>query len=245
MSVESKSAMVTGASKGIGRDIALALARDGFDIVLGFGRDRAAAQAVAEEIAALGRKTVLVAGDVASPEVVTNLFSAAQRTFGRLDTVVINAGIMRMAPITRASLADFDAMMSVNARSAFLMMAAAGEQLRSGGSIIALSSSVIAKSMPGYGPYIASKLAVEGLVKVMANELRGRDITVNAVAPGPTATELFLHGKSQQQIDALAQAAPLERLGLPQDISAVVAFLAGGQGRWINAQTIRVNGGFA
>ena len=245
MSVESKSAMVTGASKGIGRDIALALARDGFDIVLGFGRDRAAAQAVAEEIAALGRKTVLVAGDVASPEVVTNLFSAAQSTFGRLDTVVINAGIMRMAPITRASLADFDAMMSVNARSAFLMMAAAGEQLRIGGSIIALSSSVIAKSMPGYGPYIASKLAVEGLVKVMANELRGRDITVNAVAPGPTATELFLHGKNQQQIDALAQAAPLERLGLPQDISAVVAFLAGAQGRWINAQTIRVNGGFA
>ncbi|AVJ17812.1 SDR family oxidoreductase [Serratia rhizosphaerae] len=245
MSVENKSAIVTGASKGIGRDIALTLARDGFDIVLGFGRDRAAAQAVADEIAALGRKAVLVAGDVAEPDVVASLFSAAQATFGRLDTVVINAGIMRMAPIASASLADFDAMMNVNARSAFLMMAAAGEQLSAGGSIIALSTSVIAKSMPGYGPYIASKLAVEGLVRVMANELRGRDITVNAVAPGPTATELFMHGKSQQQIDALAQAAPLERLGVPQDISEVVAFLAGGQGRWINAQVIRVNGGFA
>ncbi|MBC0856524.1 SDR family oxidoreductase [Pantoea stewartii] len=244
-SIKTDVAIVTGASKGIGREIALKLARDGYDIVLGYAKDSNAAEAVAAEIHGMGRKTLLVAGDVSSPEDVKTLFSSAKSAFGHIKAVIINAGMMRMTPITRGSVNDFDTIMRVNARGTFLMMAEAREYIQSGGTIIALSTSVIAKSPPGYGPYIASKLAIEGMVRVMANELRGQNITVNAVAPGPTATKLFMEGKSPEQIDLLASASPLERLGTPEDIGEVVAFLASEKGRWINAQIIRVNGGFA
>ncbi|CAK9885536.1 MAG: 3-oxoacyl-[acyl-carrier-protein] reductase FabG [Candidatus Erwinia impunctatus] len=198
-----------------------------------------------EQVASIGAKTVLLSGDLSQETAVKNLFSAAINHFGKVDTVVINAGVMQMAPINSDSIAAFDTMMKINTRSPFLMMAEAGSVLQKGGAIIALSTSVIAKSLPGYGPYIASKLAVEGLVKVMANELRGRDITVNAVAPGPTATDLFMDGKSAQQVEALAAMSPLERLGTPADISEAVAFLASEKGHWVNGQVLRVNGGFA
>jgi 3-oxoacyl-[acyl-carrier protein] reductase len=150
-----------------------------------------------------------------------------------------------MAPISEASLDDFDRMIATNLRGAFLVLGRAAADVESGGRIIALTTSVIAKSFPSYGPYIASKAGVEGLVHVLANELRGRQITVNAVAPGPVGTELFLEGKSQEQVNHIASLAPLERLGTPEDIAAAVAFLAGPDGGWINSQVLRANGGFA
>lgn len=173
------------------------------------------------------------------------MFNEAKALTGKLDVVVHSAGIMPMVKITPAGLADFDKVIHTNLRSAFLVLANAAESVRDGGRIIALSTSVIAKSFPEYGPYIASKAGLEGLVHVLANELRGRNITVNAVAPGPTGTELFLNGKTKEHIDAIAKLAPLERIGLPEEIASVVALLAGCDGSWINSQVIRVNGGFA
>lgn len=150
-----------------------------------------------------------------------------------------------MAPIAPTHLGTFDQVMQINLRGAFLVLAQAAQRVRDGGRIVALSSSVIAKSFPEYGPYIAAKAGVEGLVRVLANELRGRNVTVNAVAPGPVATELFFDGKSADQIDRLSKLAPLERLGEPQDIARAVSFLLGADGAWVNAQVLRANGGFA
>lgn len=240
-----RTAIVTGSSRGIGREIALHLAARGCDIVVNYHGREDLADAVVREIKWLGRKAIAVHADVADETGAKALFRATLDAFGRIDVVVSNAGIMKTVPIAGAGLADYDAIMRTNARGAFNVLALAGKHLGEGGRIIALSSSVIAKPAPGYGPYIASKAAVEGLVRVMANELRGRGITCNAVAPGPVGTELFLEGKSADQIASLASAAPLERLGTPSDIAAAVAFLAGPEGAWVNAQVLRVNGGFA
>jgi 3-oxoacyl-[acyl-carrier protein] reductase len=152
---------------------------------------------------------------------------------------------MPLSPIGKGDAALFDRVIQTNLRGTFLVMAHAARRMAGGGRIIAFSSSVLARSFPSYGPYIASKAGVEGLVHVLANEMRGRRITVNAVAPGPVGTELFLNGKSEEQIAELAKLAPLERLGEPEDIARVVSFLAGPDGGWINSQVLRVNGGFA
>jgi 3-oxoacyl-[acyl-carrier protein] reductase len=152
---------------------------------------------------------------------------------------------MPMAPINEASLADFDKVIATNLRGAFLVLGQAAANLGEGGRIIALSTSVIAKSFPSYGPYIASKAGVEGLVHVLANELRGRSITVNAVAPGPVGTDLFFNGKTPEQIEQIINLAPLQRLGTPEDIAGVVSFLVGPDGAWVNSQVLRANGGFA
>ena len=149
-----------------------------------------------------------------------------------------------MAKISTENLEAFGQVIATNLRGTYLVLAQAAEYLDEGGRIIAFSSSVLGKSFPAYGPYIASKAGVEGLVRVLANELRGRDITVNAVAPGPVATEMFLDGKSDELIEQIAKQAPMERLGQPQDIASAVSFLAGPDGAWVNAQIIRVNGGF-
>jgi 3-oxoacyl-[acyl-carrier protein] reductase len=158
---------------------------------------------------------------------------------------VANGGVMRTAPIASMSPGDFDSMIATNLRGTFLLMAEAARHLERGGRFVALSSSVIAKHTPGYGAYIASKAGVEGLVRVFAQEMRGRDISVNAVAPGPVATELFLQGKSDELISQIVKQAPLERIGQPEDIASTVSFLAGPDGGWINGQVLRVNGGFA
>src|SRR5260221_9090164 len=123
------------------------------------------------------------------------------KKFGRMEVVVQNWGIMPLSPIGKSDVAVFDKVISTNLRGAFLVLAQAAQHIAAGGRIIAFSSSVLAKSFPSYGPYIASKAGVEGLVHVLANELRGRNITVNAVAPGPVATELFLKGKTEAQIN--------------------------------------------
>jgi 3-oxoacyl-[acyl-carrier protein] reductase len=237
-------AIVTGASRGIGREIALRLAADGFRIVVNYAGNAAKAEETVAAIETAGGNAIAVQGDVANPADVQQLFDDAQQ-FGELTAVVNSAGIMHMATITPDTLDIFDRTITTNLRGAFLVLGEAARRLQAGGRIVALSTSVIAKSFPQYGPYIASKAGVEELVRVLANELRGRGITVNAVAPGPVATELFLDGKSEEQIDRLAKLAPLERLGTPEDIAGLVAFLVGPEGGWVNAQAVRANGGYA
>ena len=240
-----KVALVTGASRGIGKDIATRLSKDGFAIAVGYAGNAARADETVAELQASGGRAVAVQGNVDAADDVARIFTEAVEAFGRLDVVISNAGVMEVAPITSQNIAAFDRIMATNVRGTFLVLAKAAELLGHGGRIVALSSSVIAKSTPGYGPYIASKSAVEGLVRVLANELRGRQITVNAVAPGPVATELFFHGKTDEQIAMLAKMAPQERLGEPMDIANAVAFLVSPEGQWINAQVLRTNGGFA
>lgn len=245
MSKTNQTALVTGASRGIGRAIAERLAQEGFTVIVNYAGNASAADEAVQSIIANGGNAVAIQADVASEDDVSRLFSAAKAVTGQLDVVVHSAGIMPMAKITPDGLADFDKVIHTNLRGAFLVLANAAQTVSDGGRIIALSTSVIAKSFPAYGPYIASKAGVEGLVHVLANELRGRNITVNAVAPGPTGTDLFFNGKSEEQISTIAKLAPLERIGTPDEIAAAVAALAGPDGSWINSQVIRVNGGFA
>jgi len=238
-------AIVTGASGGIGRAVARRLAHDGFAVIVTYaGNAKKAEEAVSEIIGAGGRASAVQA-DVASEPDVKRIFKTAVDTFGPVDVVVNCAGIMPLRPIAGSDADIFDKVIATNLRGTFLVLAQAAQHVASGGRIIAFSSSVIAKAFPTYGPYIASKAGVEGLVHVLANELRGRNITVNAVAPGPVETELLLTGKTDAQVEQLRKLAPLERLGQPEDIARVVSFLAGPDGSWINAQVLRANGGFA
>jgi 3-oxoacyl-[acyl-carrier protein] reductase len=238
-------AIVTGASGGIGRAVARRLARDGFAVVVNYAGKASKAEETVAEIVASGGRAGAVQGDVASAPDAERLFKTAVDMFGAVDVVVNCAGIMPLRPIAGSDTEIFDRVIATNLRGTFLILAQASQHVASGGRIIAFSTSVIAKAFPTYGPYIASKAGVEGLVHVLANELRGRNITVNAVAPGPVATELFLSGKTDAQIDQLRKLPPLERLGQPDDIANVVSFLAGPDGAWVNAQVLRANGGFA
>jgi 3-oxoacyl-[acyl-carrier protein] reductase len=241
----SRVALVTGASGGIGRVVAKRLARDGFSIAVHYAGNPAKAEAVVAEIKSSDGKSIAVQADVAKSADVESLFKKTIEAFGRVDVVVHSAGIMPMLPISGGDLATFDKVIATNLRGAFLILGESAKHVPAGGRIIAFSSSVLAKSFPNYGPYIASKAGVEGLVRVLANELRGRNITVNAVAPGPIPTELFLKGKTEAQIEEFRKLPPLERLGDAEDIAGVVSFLAGPDGGWVNAQVLRANGGFA
>jgi 3-oxoacyl-[acyl-carrier protein] reductase len=240
-----KIAIVTGASGGLGRAVALRLAHDGFAVVLNYAGNAAPAESAVAEIKAAGGHAFAVKADVADAADVDRLFQETRRAFGRLDVVVNSAGIMPLGPIADGKLEDFDRVIATNLRGAFIVLGQAAKHVSKGGRIIALSSSVVAKSPPGYGAYIASKAGVEGLVRVLAHELRGHQISVNAVAPGPVATELFLKGKSEAEIERFGQLAPLERLGRPEDIAEVISLLAGPEGGWVNAQVLRANGSFA
>jgi 3-oxoacyl-[acyl-carrier protein] reductase len=240
-----KAAIVTGASRGIGRSIAMRLAADGFSVVVNYAKNRKEAEDVVSEIKSAGGAAVAVAADVSQPGEVAELFVKAEQVFGPIQVVVNSAAIMPLSPIAKIDVETFDKVIATNLRGAFLVLGQAAQHVVEGGRIIALSSSVLAKSFPTYGPYIASKAGVEGLIHVLGNELRGRNITVNAVAPGPTATELFLHGKTETQIEEFKKLSPLERLGRPEDVASVVSFLVGPDGGWVNSQVVRVNGGFA
>ncbi len=240
-----RTAIITGASRGIGAAIAERLAKDGFSVVVNYAGNEAEASAAADKIKAAGGRAMTVKADVSKPAEVTHIFDAAEKEFGGVDVLVNNAGIMNLASIATTDDAMLDRTVSVNLKGTFNGLREAAKRLRNGGRIINCSTSVVGTKLETYGIYAATKAAVEILTSILSKELRGRSITVNAVAPGPTATDLFLHGKSQELIDHFAKMNPLERLGTPQDIASVVAFLAGPDGSWINGQVLRANGGMA
>lgn len=238
-----KTAIVTGGSRGIGAAIAGRLANDGFAVVVNYSGNADAAEKLVARIAAAGGKALTAQADVSDPAAVARMFSTAEESFGGVDVLVNNAGIMPLANVVETDDATFDRVVAVNLKGTFNTLREASRRLRPGGRIVNLSTSQVGLLHPGYGVYAATKAAVEGLTRVLSKELRGQTITVNAVAPGPTATDLFFQGKSQEVIDSLAKLAPLERLGTPEDIASVVAFLAGPDGAWINGQVLRANGG--
>ena len=241
--MDQRVAIVSGASRGIGRSVAATLAAQGVAVVVGYAGAVAAATETVEAITAAGGQAIAVQADVADEVAVGAMFDAAQEAFGGVDIVVNSAGRMTLSPIADLDLDDLDALHRTNIRGAFVMAREAARRVRNGGAIIGISTSVVGLQFPTYGAYAASKGAVEAMPLILARELRGRDITVNTVAPGPTATELFLDGKDDATIERLAKVPPLERLGTPEDIAAVVAFLAGASGHWVNGQVVRANGG--
>jgi 3-oxoacyl-[acyl-carrier protein] reductase len=238
-----KVALVTGASRGIGAAVAQRLAQDGFTVVINYAGSQASAEALVRRIEAEDGRALAAQADVADAGAVTRMFDAAEAAFGGVDVLVNNAGIMTLARLAESDDAIFDRQIAVNLKGSFNTMREAARRLRDGGRIINFSSSVVGLLQPTYGVYAATKAGIEAMTSVLAKELRGRGITVNAVAPGPTATGLFLDGKPKDVVERLARLAPLERLGTPEDIAAVVAFLAGPDGGWINGQTLRANGG--
>jgi 3-oxoacyl-[acyl-carrier protein] reductase len=240
---EERVAIITGASRGIGAAVAERLAADGFAVVVNYSDDPAPAEELARRIEKSGGRALAARADVTSPDAVRAMFAAAEKAFGGVDVVVNNAGIMLLSNVAETDDATFQRQVDVNLKGTFNVLREAATRVRKGGRIINLSSSVVRFLMPTYGMYAATKAAVEALTSILAKELRGRDVTVNAVAPGPTATDLFLKGKPPEVVDRLAKAAPLERLGRPQDIAGAVSFLAGPDGAWINGQTLRANGG--
>jgi 3-oxoacyl-[acyl-carrier protein] reductase len=239
----SKVAIVTGASRGIGAAVAERLGKDGFTVIVNYSGDATPAEALVRKIEAKGSRALTAKADVSDPVAVRGMFDAAEAAFGGVDVLVNNAGIMQLSTISDTEDASFSRQIDVNLKGTFNTLREAARRLRDGGRIINFSSSVVGLLQPTYGVYAATKAAVEAMSGILTKELRGRGITVNAVAPGPTATDLFLKGKPQEVVDRLAKLAPLERLGQPADIANAVAFLAGPDGAWINGQTLRANGG--
>jgi 3-oxoacyl-[acyl-carrier protein] reductase len=239
----SKVAIVTGASRGIGAAVAERLAGDGFTVVINYSGDTKSAETLAHKIEAKGGPALAVKADVSDPTAVRGLFDTAAAAFGGVDVLINNAGIMKLAKIADSDDALFDQQIAVNLKGSFNAMREAAKQLRDGGRIVNFSTSVVGTRLETYGVYAATKSAIETMTAILSKEMRGRNITVNAVAPGPTATDLFLNGKSPELIERLAKMSPLERLATPEDIASVVAFLVGPDGGWINGQVLRANGG--
>lgn len=238
-----KVAIVTGAAGGIGEAVSERLSRDGFTVIVNYAGKAEPAEALVARIEAAGGRAVAAKADIADAAAVARMFDTAEAAFGGVDVLVNNAGIMSLTTIGESDDALFDRQIAVNLKGTFNTLREASRRLRDGGRIINFSSSVTTMLQPTYGVYAATKAAVEAMTSILAKELRGRNITVNAIAPGPTATKLFLDGKAQEVVDRLSKMAPLERLGQPEDIASVVAFLAGPDGAWINGQTLRANGG--
>jgi 3-oxoacyl-[acyl-carrier protein] reductase len=238
-----KVAIVTGASRGIGAAVAERLGRDGFSVIVNYSGSVEAAESLVRKIQENGGRALAVKADVSDARAVREMFETTVSKFGGVDVLVNNAGIMSLANIADTDDASFDKQIAINLKGTFNTLREGAKSLRNGGRIINFSSSVVGLLQPTYSVYAGTKAAVEAMTSVLAKELRGRNITVNAVAPGPTATDLFMKGKPQAVIDHLAKLAPLERLGEPDDIARSVSFLAGPDGAWINGQVLRANGG--
>jgi 3-oxoacyl-[acyl-carrier protein] reductase len=239
----SRIAIVTGASRGIGAAVAERLAGDGFTVVINYSASAASAEALVREIEGKGGRALAVKADVGDPGAVRAMFDAAEAAFGGIDVLVNNAGIMKLAKIADSDDALFDQQIAINLKGSFNAMREAARRLRDGGRIVNLSTSVVGTKLETYGVYAATKAAIETMTAILSKELRGRNITANALAPGPTATDLFLDGKSPELVERLAKMNPMERLATPEDIASVVAFLVGPDGGWINGQVLRANGG--
>ena len=238
-----RTAIVTGASRGIGAAVAERLAHDGLAVAINYAAGAEAAEALVRKIEKAGGRGLAVRADVSDAVAVRAMFDQVEKVFGGVDVLVNNAGVMPLATIAETDDATFDRLIAINLRGTFNTLREAARRVRPGGRIINFSSSQSVLLMPTYGVYAATKAAVEALTHVLSRELRGRNVTVNAVSPGPTATQLFLDGKTPEVIDRLAKLSPLERLGQPEDTAGVVAFLAGPDGAWVNGQILRVNGG--
>ncbi|MFQ6291964.1 SDR family oxidoreductase [Yersinia enterocolitica] len=236
-------AIVTGASRGIGAAIAERLAQEGYTVLINYSRADDEAEALVRKIQQAGGNALSAKGDISDPAAVAQLFTKAETAFGGVDVLVNNAGIMSLSTVADSDDEHFDRQIAINLKGSFNGMREAARRLRNGGRIVNFSTSVVGLKLEKYAVYAATKAAVETMTAILAKELRGRDITVNAVAPGPTATDLFLNGKSAELIEKMAKMAPLERLGTPEDIAAAVAFLVGKDGGWINGQVLRANGG--
>ncbi|MDN0105370.1 SDR family oxidoreductase [Yersinia rochesterensis] len=236
-------AIVTGASRGIGAAIAECLAQEGYTVLINYSRADEEAEALVRKIQQAGGNALSAKGDISDSAAVVQLFAKAEAAFGGVDVLVNNAGIMSLSTIADSDDEHFDRQIAINLKGSFNGMREAAKRLRDGGRIVNFSTSVVGLKLEKYAVYAATKAAVETMTAILAKELRGRNITVNAVAPGPTATDLFLNGKSAELIEKMAKMAPLERLGTPEDIAAAVAFLVGKDGGWINGQVLRANGG--
>ncbi len=238
-----KVAIITGASRGIGAAVAERLAKDGFTVAINYAGGAPEADALAAKITRAGGKALTAQADVSDPAAVLRMWDAVESKAGGVDVLVNNAGIMKLAKIADGDDALIDSQIAVNLKGSINMMREAAKRLRSGGRIVNFSSSVVGLKLETYGVYAGTKAAIEAITGILAKEMRGRNITVNAVAPGPTATALFLNGKSPELIEHMSKMNPLERLGTPEDIAAAVAFLVGPDGAWINGQVLRANGG--
>ena len=240
-----KVAIVTGASRGIGAAIALRLSADGFAVAVNYASSPALAEALVAQLQAAGGRAIAVRADVASADEVRRMFDTVEQQLGRVDVLVNNAGILKTVPLAEHDDALYDQVFDINVRGTFNTLREAAKRLAEGGRIVNFSSTTLALNMPGYAIYNATKASVEAFTHVFAKELRGRNVTVNAVAPGPIATSLFLDGKTEEQVQAFAKMPPLQRLGQPEDIASVVSFLAGPDAGWVNGQILRANGGLA
>ena len=236
-------AIITGASRGIGAVIARQLARQGFAVVINYASSASEATALVAELRRDGHQAIAVQADVASAADVKRLFDETEQQLGKVDVLINNAGVLNVLPLAQYSDELYDHTFNINTKGTFNTLREAATRLNGGGRIVNFSSSTVGMNLPGYAVYIASKAAVESLTQVFAKELRGRQITVNAVAPGPVATELFLRGKSEEQIQTFSQMPPLERLGQPQDNANIVSFLVSPAADWVNGQILRANGG--
>ena len=238
-----RTVIVTGASRGIGVAIAKRLAADGFATIVNYAASADEASAVVAAIESTGGRAKAVQGDVADPLSMRALFDAAEAAYGPVDVLVNNAGVLKVAPLAAVTDEDYHRQIAVNLTGSFNGMREGARRVRDGGRIINLSTSIIGNYLPAHGVYVATKAAVEGMTHVLAKELGSRQVTVNAVAPGPVGTELFLTGRPKELIDRLTAEIPMGRLGEPNDVAAVVSFLAGPDSGWVSGQVIKANGG--
>jgi len=238
-------AIVTGASRGIGAAVARRLAKDGFAVAVNYASSSNEADALVAELTAAGTRAIAIKADVSNADDVRRMFEVTEQQLGKIDVLVNNAGVLKPVPLADTSDALYDHNFDINVRGTFNTLREAAARMNDGGRVVNFSSTTLGLNMPGYAIYNATKAAVEAFTHVFAKELRGRKITVNAVAPGPVATALFLDGKTDEQIQTFANMPPLQRLGQPDDIASVVSFLTGPDAGWVNGQVLRANGGVA